>query len=130
MSLSSEPRAALGTAGVADVGLDPYMLNGNACSPGQITTRASLVMSPADFANMLPGTILVCPLTTPAWTQLFSQAKGLVTDFGSNLTYGSIVAREYNIPAVLGLGIATKRIKHGQMISVDGDHGVVALLDE
>ena len=109
---------------------DSDRLNGNACSPGQITARASLVMSPADFANMQPGTILVCPMTTPAWTQLFSQAKGLVTDIGSILTHGSIVAREYNIPAVLGLGIATKRIKHGQMISVDGNHGVVALLDE
>ncbi len=109
---------------------DSDSLNGNACSPGQITARASLVMSPADFAKMQPGTILVCPMTTPAWTQLFSQAKGLVTDIGGILTHGSIVAREYNIPAVLGLGIATKRIKHGQMIRVDGDNGVVALLDE
>ena len=109
---------------------DSDSLNGNACSPGQITARASLVMSPADFAKMQPGTILVCPMTTPAWTQLFSQAKGLVTDIGSILTHGSIVAREYNIPAVLGVGIATKRIKHGQMIRVDGDNGVVALLDE
>ena len=109
---------------------DSDILNGNACSPGQTTARASLVMSPADFAKMQPGTILVCPITTPAWTQLFSQARGLVTDIGSILTHGSIVAREYNIPAVLGLGIATKRIKHGQMIRVDGDNGVVALLDE
>ena len=109
---------------------DSDSLNGNACSPGQITARASLVMSPAEFAKMQPGTILVCPMTTPAWTQLFSQAKGLVTDIGSILTHGSIVAREYNIPAVLGLGIATKRIRHGQMIRVDGDNGVVALLDE
>ena len=109
---------------------DSDILNGNACSPGQTTARASLVMSPADFAKMQPGTILVCPMTTPAWTQLFSQAKGLVTDIGSILTHGSIVAREYNIPAVLGLGIATKRIRHGQMIRVDGDNGVVALLDE
>ncbi len=109
---------------------DSDSLNGNACSPGQITARASLVLSPADFAKMQPGTILVCPMTTPAWTQLFSQAKGLVTDIGSILTHGSIVAREYNIPAVLGLGIATQRIRHGQMIRVDGDNGVVALLEE
>jgi phosphohistidine swiveling domain-containing protein len=109
---------------------DSDSLNGNACSPGQITARASLVMSPADFAKMQPGTILVCPMTTPAWTQLFSQAKGLVTDIGSILTHGSIVAREYNIPAVLGVGIATQRIRHGQLIRVDGDNGVVALLDE
>ena len=49
---------------------------------------------------------------------------------GSILTHGSTVASEYNIPAVLGIGIATKRIKHGQMIGVDGDNGVVALLDK
>jgi hypothetical protein len=73
-----------------------------------LAAAQSLVMSPADFAKMQPGTILVCPMTTPAWTQLFSQAKGLVTDIGSILTHGSIVAREYNIPAVLGLGIAPR----------------------
>ncbi len=105
-------------------------LNGNACSPGQVTARASLVLSTADFAKMEPGSILVCPMTTPAWTQLFSQAKGLVTDIGGILTHGSIVAREYDIPAVLGLGIATTRIQHGQMISIDGNSGVVTLLDE
>ena len=87
-------------------------------------------MSPADFGRMEPGTILVCPITTPAWTQLFSQAKGLVTDIGGILTHGSIVAREYNIPAVLGLGIATQKISHGQMIMVDGDAGTVSLLDD
>ena len=109
---------------------DSNDLNGNACSPGQVTARASLIMSPADFGRMEPGTILVCPMTTPAWTQLFSQAKGLVTDIGGILTHGSIVAREYNIPAVLGLGIATQKISHGQMITVDGDAGTVSLLDD
>ena len=109
---------------------DSNDLNGNACSPGQVTARASLIMSPADFGRMEPGTILVCPITTPAWTQLFSQAKGLVTDIGGILTHGSIVAREYNIPAVLGLGIATQMISHGQMIMVDGDAGTVSLLDD
>ena len=109
---------------------DSNALNGNACSPGQVTARVSLVMSPADFGRMESGTILVCPMTTPAWTQLFSQATGLVTDIGGILTHGSIVAREYNIPAVLGLGIATQRIKHGQMITVDGDLGTVSLLDD
>ncbi len=109
---------------------DSNELNGNACSPGQVTARASLIMSPADFGRMEPGTILVCPMTTPAWTQLFSQAKGLVTDIGGILTHGSIVAREYNIPAVLGLGIATQKISHGQMITVDGDAGTVSLLED
>ena len=74
---------------------------------------------------MIPGSILVCPFTTPAWTQLFAQAAGLVTDIGGILGHGSIVAREYGIPAVVGTGNCTQRIKHGQMVEVDGDGGTV-----
>jgi pyruvate,water dikinase len=79
---------------------------------------------------MEPGSILVAPNTTPAWTQLFSHATGLVTDMGSILAHGSIVAREYGIPAVLGVGNGTIRIKHGQIIAIDGDAGTVELLDD
>ena len=79
---------------------------------------------------MLPDTILVCPLTTPAWTQLFPYATGLVTDIGSITAHGSIVAREYGIPAVLGTGNGTRLIEHGQRISVDGDNGTVTILDD
>jgi phosphoenolpyruvate synthase/pyruvate phosphate dikinase len=78
---------------------------------------------------MEAGTILVCPTTTPAWTPLFSQARGLVTDVGGVLAHGSIVAREYGIPAVLGTGASTQRIQSGQTIRVDGDAGTVTLLD-
>ena len=76
---------------------------------------------------MKPGTILVCTTTTPAWTPLFSQAKGLVTDIGGALAHGSIVAREYGIPAVMGTGVATERIKSGMLLVVDGDAGTVTL---
>jgi pyruvate,water dikinase len=79
---------------------------------------------------MEPGTILVCPTTTPAWTPLFSQARGLVTDVGGVLAHGSIVAREFGIPAVLGTGQASQRIRHGQLITVDGDRGVVMLQED
>ena len=79
---------------------------------------------------MQPGTILVCPLTTPAWTQLFPHAIGLVTDIGSILAHGSIVAREYGIPAVLGIGDVTQRVKSGQTIVVDGDRGTVAIVED
>jgi phosphohistidine swiveling domain-containing protein len=105
-------------------------LNGFAVSSGTVTGRASVILSQADFDKMEPGSILVAPNTTPAWTQLFSHAAGLVTDMGSILAHGSIVAREYGIPAVLGVGNGTIRIKHGQMISVDGDAGTVVLLEE
>ena len=103
------------------------VLRGFAVSPGQASAPASVVCSPADFSRMEPGTILVCPTTTPAWTPLFSQARGLVTDVGGILAHGSIVAREFGIPAVLGTGAASQRIRHGQRITVDGDRGLVLL---
>ena len=74
---------------------------------------------------MKPGDVLVAPLTTPAWTPLFAWAAAIVTDVGGPLSHGSIVAREYGIPAVLGTSTATKRIRTGQVITVDGSAGVV-----
>ena len=106
------------------------VIGGFAVSPGCVTGVASLIMSPDEFDQMQPDTILVCPLTTPAWTQLFPYAVGLVTDIGSITAHGSIVAREYGIPAVLGTGNGTRIIKHGQRITVDGDHGTVTLVDD
>jgi rifampicin phosphotransferase len=103
------------------------VLRGFAVSPGRVSAPASVIHSPEDFSRMEPGTILVCPTTTPAWTPLFSQARGLVTDVGGVLAHGSIVAREFGIPAVLGTGEASKRISHGQLITVDGDRGLVLL---
>jgi phosphohistidine swiveling domain-containing protein len=104
-------------------------LQGFAVSPGRVTAPASVIRSPADFSKMEPDTILVCPTTTPAWTPLFSQARGLVTDVGGVLAHGSIVAREYDIPAVLGTGVATRRIRSGQRININGDAGTVTLLN-
>jgi pyruvate,water dikinase len=102
-------------------------LRGFAVSPGRVTAPASFILSPDDFDQMEPGTILVCPTTTPAWTPLFAQARGLVTDIGGILAHGSIVAREFGIPAVMGTGNATQRIASGQQITVDGSAGTVDL---
>ena len=106
------------------------MLQGFPVSPGQVTGTACVILSPADFDDMQPDAILVCATTTPAWTPLFGQAAGLVTDIGGVLAHGSIVAREYGIPAVLGAGNATRRIRTGQRIQVDGDAGTVTLLSD
>ncbi|MCY4655215.1 MAG: PEP-utilizing enzyme, partial [Gammaproteobacteria bacterium] len=103
------------------------MLTGSAVSPGTVTARASVILSTGDFSSMRSDTILVCPTTTPAWTQLFPQAVGLVTDIGGMLAHGSIVAREYGIPAVLGTRDATKKIADGQTITLDGNKGNVHL---
>jgi phosphohistidine swiveling domain-containing protein len=105
-------------------------LRGFAVSPGRVTAPASVLLSPADFGTMAPDTILVCPTTTPAWTPLFAQARGLVTDIGGIGAHGSIVAREYGIPAVMGTGAATRRIHNGDVITVDGGAGVVTLQEE
>ena len=105
-------------------------MRGFAVSSGLVTGKASVILNATDFDKMEPGTILVSPLTTPAWTQLFAHAIGLVTDMGSILAHGSIVCREYGIPGVLGVGNGTKRIAHGQTITIDGDAGIVMIHDE
>ena len=103
------------------------VLTGSPVSPGRVSGNACVITSVEDFANLQSGSILVCPTTTPAWTPLFPQIVGLVTDIGGILAHGSIVAREFGIPAVLGLGNATDTIQDGQLITVDGDAGTVEL---
>ena len=102
-------------------------LKGVAASPGSVTAPARVLHGPEDFSQMQTGDVLVAPLTTPAWTPLFVRAAAIVTDIGGPLSHGSIVAREYGIPAVLGTGAATRRIRSGQIITVDGSTGVVTL---
>ena len=102
-------------------------LRGIPVSPGTITAPASRIMNAQEFDRMQPGSILVCPMTSPAWTQLFAHAVGLVTDIGGILGHGSIVAREYGIPAVLGTGNVTQRVESGQTLVVDGDAGTVVI---
>lgn len=105
-------------------------LKGIGASPGTVTAPACVLHGPDDFDQMRPGDILVADITTPAWTPLFAMASGVVTNIGGPLSHGSIVAREYGIPAVLGTGVATKRIQSGQVITVDGDAGQVLLGDD
>jgi len=100
---------------------------GVAASPGTVTAPACVLHGPDDFSKMNTGDVLVASLTTPAWTPLFARASAVVTDIGGPLSHGSIVAREYGIPAVLGTDTATKHISDGQMITVDGCSGIVSL---
>jgi pyruvate,water dikinase len=102
-------------------------LKGVAASPGSVTAPACVVHGPEDFGQMKAGDVLVASITTPAWTPLFARAAAIVTDIGGPLSHGSIVAREYGIPAVLGTGSATSRISKGQTITVDGNKGKVYL---
>jgi pyruvate,water dikinase len=102
-------------------------LKGVATSAGKVTAPARVLHGPEDFDQMKPGDVLVAGTTTPAWTPLFAMASAVVTDIGGPLSHGSIVAREYGIPAVMGTGVATKRIQSGQLITVDGSAGTVTL---
>jgi phosphohistidine swiveling domain-containing protein len=102
-------------------------IKGVPASPGCVTAPACVLHGPEDFARMKAGDVLVAAITTPAWTPLFARAAAVVTDIGGPLSHGSIVAREYGIPAVLGTGVATQRIQDGQMITVDGARGTVLL---
>ena len=104
-------------------------IKGAGTSAGQVTAPACVLHGPEDFSHMQPGCVLVAKITTPAWTPLFAMAAAVVTDIGGPLCHGSIVAREYGIPAVMGTGVATNRIRSGQRITVDGSAGTVILLE-
>jgi rifampicin phosphotransferase len=91
-----------------------------------VTGRARVIRDPAG-ARLEPGEILVAPTTDPGWTPLFLTAGGLVTEVGAPLAHGPTVAREYGIPAVICVPGATRVIKTGQLITVDGAAGTVVL---
>ncbi|MGQ9825943.1 MAG: phosphoenolpyruvate synthase, partial [Desulfotomaculales bacterium] len=102
-------------------------LPGIPVSSGVIEGRARVVFDFAD-AIVKEGDILVTKFTDPSWTPLFVSVKGLVTEVGGLMTHGAVVAREYGIPAVVGVGNATKLIKDGQRIRVNGTEGYVEVL--
>lgn len=81
-------------------------------------------------AKLNPGEILVAPYTDPGWTPLFISIKGLITEVGGTMTHGSVVAREYGVPAVVGIDKATEIIKDGSLIRVNGTEGFVQILSE
>ncbi|MDT7786735.1 MAG: rifampicin phosphotransferase [Pseudonocardiales bacterium] len=103
-------------------------LVGTPASAGTITGIARVVMDPVG-AHLEPGEILVAPSTDPGWTPLFLTAGGLVMEMGGSNSHGAVVAREYGIPAVVGVREAVTRIKTGERITVDGSTGAVTTLE-
>ena len=104
-------------------------IRGIAGSAGSVTAVARVLDGPDEFDQMEPGEVLVAAITTPAWTPLFAMASAIVTDVGGPLSHGSIVAREYGIPAVLGTGVATRRLHTGDRVRVDGGSGTIEILE-
>jgi pyruvate,water dikinase len=104
-------------------------LTGGPVSPGSVEGRVRVVFDPRE-AHLLPGEILVCPGTDPSWTPLFLTAAGLVMEVGGMMTHGAVVAREYGIPAIVGVDRATTRLHTGQRISMNGSTGQIVLLED
>ena len=102
-------------------------LSGSPVSPGSVEGIVHVVLDPHGV-QLTPGEILVCPATDPAWTPLFLTAGGLVMEVGGMMTHGSVVAREYGIPAVVGVQQATERLETGQRVRVDGSSGKITIL--
>jgi phosphohistidine swiveling domain-containing protein len=101
------------------------LVGGVAASSGRATGPVRVIMEPAQFGAMHGGDVLVCPYTNPAWTPLFSRAAAVVVDSGGVGSHAAIVAREYGIPAVMGTGTGTSVLTDGQLVTVDGDTGLV-----
>ncbi|MGH8629203.1 MAG: PEP/pyruvate-binding domain-containing protein [Burkholderiales bacterium] len=109
--------------------LPPNTFAGVAVSAGVVEGIARVVLDPAHDV-LRPGEILVAPFTDPGWTPLFVHAGALVMEVGGMMTHGSVIAREYGLPAVVSVEGATQKIRTGQRLRVDGDHGYVTLLDQ
>lgn len=122
LSDGTEPEAV--PSGDAAASTVPGALTGSPASAGVVTAAARVNLDPLG-AHLEPGEILVAPSTDPGWTPLFLTAGGLVMEMGGPNSHGAVVAREYGIPAVVGVPDATLRLSTGQEITVDGGAGTV-----
>lgn len=104
------------------------VLTGTPVSPGVVTGRARIILDPSTDGPMLPGEVLVAPVTDAGWTPLFALASALVVDMGSALSHGSTVAREYGLPAVVNVRSGTRSIRTGDLVTVNGSKGTVTIL--
>jgi pyruvate, water dikinase len=109
-------------------GGDGREIRGYAASPGIAEGVARVLHSVNEIGQIRDGEILVCAVTAPSWAPVFGKIKAAVSDIGGTMSHAAIVAREYGMPAVVGTGHATKLIRTGQTVRVDGDRGIVTIL--
>ncbi|BAK65329.1 conserved hypothetical protein [Sphingobium sp. SYK-6] len=109
---------------------DSNELKGFAASSGVVEGTARVVRSVEEINRLQQGDILVCQVTNPTWAPIFQKIAAAVSDIGGSMSHMAIVAREYGLPAVVGTGSATQKIKDGQRIRVDGGRGTVTILEE
>ena len=108
---------------------DGLELRGTAASPGVAEGPARVVKTVSEISDVRDGEVLVCTITSPAWAPIFSKVEAVVTDIGGVMSHAAIVCREYGLPAVVGTGRSTSRIRTGQMVRVDGSAGTVTILE-
>jgi pyruvate,water dikinase len=108
-------------------GFPANALVGSPVSSGIVEGIAHVILDPSQ-EQLNPGEILVAPFTDPGWTPLFINAAGIALETGGLMTHGSVVAREYGIPAVVGIVDVTKTIKTGMSIRVNGDQGYIEII--
>lgn len=113
--------------GFEPVASDDGALLGKPVSRGKVTGRARVVETLEEAAELQAGEILIAPITDVGWTPYFSLIAGLATDVGSAVSHGAVVAREYGLPAVVNLRVATQRIQTGDLVTLDGDLGTLTL---
>jgi pyruvate,water dikinase len=118
-------REWLGAAGPAPAD----EIRGYAGSPGVVEGVARVILSAAELSEVQQGEILVCPITAPSWGPVFSKISAAVSDIGGIMSHAAIVSREYGLPAVVGTGDGTRRIRTGDRLRVDGGTGVVKILE-
>ena len=104
-------------------------IRGLPASAGVAEGTARIVESPEQFDQVRKGDILVCKMTNPAWVVVFTKIGGLITDAGGALSHPAVVSREFGIPAVVGTGVATQKIRNGQRVRVNGAAGIVEILE-
>jgi pyruvate,water dikinase len=104
-------------------------IDGLGVSPGIVEGVARVVIREDQFDDVRSGDILVCKMTNPAWAVLFTKIHGLVTDAGGPTSHPAVLSREYSIPAVVGTSVATRDIKNGDRIRVNGNTGIVEILE-
>ncbi len=104
------------------------VLTGYAASPGVAEGFARVLLRIDQLAELEDGEILVAPVTSPSWTPVFHRIAGAVLDTGGIMCHAAIVAREYGLPAIVGTGTGTRRIKTGDRVRIDAGTGVVTIL--
>ena len=138
-AIARRKRAAAALSGaplIASSTLYPRRPSGEALAAGMpgggglATGAVRVIRNQSEFPTLRPGEVLVCPATNPSWTPLFAVAAAVVVDHGGPASHAAIVAREYGLPAVLGVGDGTSTLATGRRVTVDGDHGLVLAAED